>query len=305
VNPPEITGRNLFHQFERFLLNSLARSAAGWGPLRRRKVACFVSGFARDLLKIRWTHVVESMKLRLDLPHDRAVMLGRRFYDAFFENALEMASIPYLSGGELCSRVVVDGMEHLRKAHARGKGVVIVTGHYGLWEMLPPWLVHNGFRITIVVRRQKNIEVDDWFEFMRQSHGVETSDSGFSLREILRTLRKGHLLGLMSDQDAGDKGIFVKFFGEDASTVVGPAAIAQKTGAPIVTLAVHPGRPNPPHRIEICPAIFPEDFPGDEIGRKAMTQIYTSILENWIRKHPEHWFWLHRRWKTRPPSALT
>jgi KDO2-lipid IV(A) lauroyltransferase len=288
------------HQVEVAWLDRLARAAAAWDAGRRRRVGRLVAWLARDVLRVRWRHTVEALQRHLGLDAAAAMALGRRVYDTFFENAVEQASLAYLTGEELDARIRPTGLEHLQRAHARGRGVIIVSGHYGLWELVPPWLCRHGFRMTVVVRRQNNRAVDAWMEKMRRRDGVETTDSGYSLREILRALRQGHLLGLMSDQDAGTRGIFVRFFGEEASTVVGPATIALKTGAPVVCLVLHPGRPHPPHHLEIAPPIFPEEFPDTDAGRQALTQVFTNRLEAWIRARPEQWFWLHRRWKTRP-----
>jgi len=285
------------------LIDFFARKSAVMSWEKRRKIAKLLTVAAYDFLGIRRKHVVESLIERLHISPENAKKLAPRVYSAFFENALEMASLPFLGKAELLSRLEVRGFENLKTAHRKGKGVIIVSGHFGLWELIPPWLVYNGFPMTVVVRRQSNPHVDRWMEFMRRFHGVQTTDSGFGLRESLRTLRKGELLGLMSDQDAGEKGIFVPFFGKLASTVVGPAQISRKLGSPIVVVAAHRRNP-PPHVIEIAAPIFPEDYPSGETGVKEITTEFSRILENWVREKPEQWFWLHRRWKTRPhPSS--
>ncbi len=300
VSRVETGWRAFLHRRERDLLDLLARRAAGWAPDRRRRASRLVAALARDLLRLRWSHVVTTLQARLGLDEAAARALGRRVYDAFFENALEQATLAYLPGEEIDARVAVEGLERLQKAHARGKGVVLVSGHYGLWEFVTAWLVRHGYRMTAVMRRQNNVAIDAWMESMRRTHGVEITDSGYALRDILRTLRQGHLLGLVSDQDAGDKGIFVRFFGELASTVSGPASIALKMGAPLMAVACN-CRAAPP--FEICEPWYPEDFSDDEAGRQALTQAFTTQLETWIRARPEQWFWLHRRWKTRPPPG--
>ena len=295
---------NIIHYIETLILDRVARMAKEFSPGKLRKAGKLLAVLAHDLMKIRRDHVIESLTARLEISPETARSLSRKVYTSFFENSLEMASIAYLSGEEIVNRLTAKGMENLREALRGGKGTIIVSGHYGLWEMIPPWLCRNGFQMTVVVRRQSNRNVDQWMESMRHAHGVKTTDSGYSLREILRTLRQGQLLGLMSDQDAGDRGIFVPFFGKPASTVVGPAQISMKTGAPIVVVCAHKRNP-PPHLFEICPPIYPKNFPGGEEGAMKITQAYTAILERWIRMNPEQWFWLHRRWKTRPKTELS
>lgn len=295
------TGCKWIQRLQCLLLDGVAARAARASFEYRRRIAAFLTWVVSDMLRIRRDYVFSALKRHLALFDAEARVMTRKVYRSFFENALEMASLPFLSAEELQGKFVADGMEHLRRAHALGRGVIIVSGHYGLWEFVPPWLCLNGFKITTVVRRQNNPEVDAWFEGMRNRFGARTTDSGFGLREILRTLRNGDLLGLMSDQNAGDRGCFVNFLGEPASTVVGPAQIAMKSRAPIVVLAAHRCGSGP-HRIEILPPVRPEDYTDDEAGRTQLTQHLTSLFENWVRKRPDQWFWLHRRWKSRPPA---
>lgn len=295
------TGCQWFQRLQCLLLDRVAAGAARASYETRRRAASLLACAAYDLLGIRREYVVSAIRNHLSLSDAVAESTARAVYRSFFENALEMASLPFISADDLRVKFVADGIEHLHEAHAAGRGVIVISGHYGLWELVPPWLCLNGFRMTTVVRRQNNPAVDDWFERMRNRFGARTTDSGFGLREILRTLRNGDLLGLMSDQNAGDRGCFVNFLGEPASTVVGPAQIAMKSRAPIVVLAAH-RRGSGPHRIEILPPIRPEEFTNDEAGRTQLTQHLTGLLENWVRKRPDQWFWLHRRWKSRPPA---
>ncbi|HOY65672.1 MAG TPA: lysophospholipid acyltransferase family protein [Candidatus Ozemobacteraceae bacterium] len=281
------------------LLNLTATAAARMTTAGRRRAGMLLAGVVFDVLRIRRTFVTDSLRRHLGLDDTSSVETARHVYRSFFTNAVEMATLPFLSEEEVRNTFEAVGLDHLRTARDRGHGVIIISSHYGPWEFIPPWLCLNGFRMTTVVRRQRNPAVDAWFERMRHRFGAQTTDSGFGLREILRTLRRGDLLGLMSDQNAGDRGYFVDFLGEPASTVVGPAQIALKSRAPLVLVAAHPRR-QPPHLLEILPPIDPDAYTDDEAGRIELTQAFTHVLEEWIRKRPDQWFWLHRRWKSRP-----
>ncbi|HNV68533.1 MAG TPA: lysophospholipid acyltransferase family protein [Candidatus Ozemobacteraceae bacterium] len=291
--------RDLMQHAQGRLIDRLARWSAHSAYRQRWRAAQLLTGISFDLLRLRRGHVETALRERLGISASAAVQQARDVYQHFFLNALEMASIPYLQREELLARIEARGLDHLRAALDRGRGCIILSGHYGLWEMVPPWMSYHGFPMTVVVRRQNNPHVDEWMEFMRQAHGPKTTDSGFTLRQILRALKNGESLGLMSDQDAGTKGLFVNFLGKEASTVVGPAQIALKTGSPIVPLCLHPQHPHP-HQLEICAPIFPDRYADDLEGQIRITQAYTDILAEWVRRRPEQWFWLHRRWKTRP-----
>ena len=291
--------RDAFQQWQGSLMDRLARWSARSSYAQRLHAARLLAGLTFDVLGLRRRHTETVLRERLNVSKPEATRLARQVYLHFVLNSLEMASIPYLNREDLIARIEPQGLEHLRAALSRGKGCIILSGHYGLWEMVPPWMSYHGFPMTVVVRRQSNPYADEWMEFMRQAHGPKTTDSGFNIRLILRALKNGESLGLMSDQDAGTKGFFVNFLGKTASTVVGPAQIALKTGAPIVPLCLHPRQPLP-HQLEICPPIYPDQFSPDFDGQMQITQACADILANWIRKRPEQWFWLHRRWKTRP-----
>jgi KDO2-lipid IV(A) lauroyltransferase len=300
--PEPNLGTNLWQALQARLLDMFARFAAAATPTVKRRLGELLANATYYGLGIRRQHVESALCRHLNMSGAEAAACAPRIYRAFFTNALEMASIPYFSRSEIENRLVPSGLEHLQAARAVGKGVILVSFHYGLWELIPPWLVYNGFPITSVVRRQNNRKVDAWMEFMRTSHGAQTTDSGFGIREILRTLRQGNILGLMSDQDSGTKGIFVPFLGKMASSPVGPAQISRKTGAPIIVTAGHPQFP-PPHRVEFSPPIFPEAFPAGPAGDQALTRAYIRQFETWIHQRPEQWFWLHRRWKTQPEAS--
>lgn len=284
------------------LLDLLARKTFQMPVSTKRRLAWLLSGLTWNLLKLRRNYVTDTLIKQLSLSRDEAEKLGRKTYYSFLLNAFEMAGLKLFSPQQLIDRVECKGLEHLKTALSHKKGAIIISGHFGLWELVPSWLALDGFDVSIVVRRQNNPEADRWMEEMRQKHGPKTTDSGYSIREILKSLRKGHILALMVDQDNGKQGIFVKFFNDWASAPTGPALISLKTGAPIVPLAMFPDY-NHKHQLKIFPPIMPQQFSNDPDGQQKLTARYTTILENLIRKQPEQWFWLHRRWKTQPADA--
>jgi KDO2-lipid IV(A) lauroyltransferase len=284
------------------LLDLLARKTFQMPVSTKKRLAWLLSGLTWNLLKLRRNYVTDTLIKQLSLSRDEAEKLGRKTYYSFLLNAFEMAGLKLFSPQQLIDRVECEGLEHLKTALSHKKGAIIISGHFGLWELVPSWLALNGFDVSIVVRRQNNPEADRWMEEMRQKHGPKTTDSGYSIREILKSLRKGHILALMVDQDNGKQGIFVKFFNDWASAPTGPALISLKTGAPIVPLAMFPDY-NHKHQLKIFPPIMPQQFSNDPDGQQKLTARYTTILENLIRKQPEQWFWLHRRWKTQPADA--
>jgi KDO2-lipid IV(A) lauroyltransferase len=294
--------RRFGYQIQCFLLDQLAARSLKMRFKTRCRLASLLARLTFDFLKIRRSYVVKTLEERLALEENAATRLARKVYFNFVLNACEMAGLKFMSANELRQKIECRDLANLEQALSRKKGAIIISGHFGLWELVPPWLVQKGFPVTVVVRRQNNPEVDRWMEDMRQRLGPLTTDSGYGMREILKSLRKGHILALMVDQDNGKQGIFVNFLDKWASAPTGPAAISLRTGAPIVPLALFPDY-NGRHQLKIWEPIFPENFNDSIEGQQKLTAAYSRFVEEMVRNLPEQWFWLHRRWKTQPADA--
>ena len=151
-----------------------------------------------------------------------------------------------------------------------------------------------------LVGEQHNILVDGLMNRLRGRFGVEIVPVTGNLMGVLRALRRNRVVAMLSDQDAGKNGVFVNFLGKPASTPYGPGRMAAGTGAALLPTSVV-RRAGGAHEVIVSKAItLPlEDLPLDEKVR-IFTQGYTTEFERFIRLHPDHYFWMHRRWKTRP-----
>jgi KDO2-lipid IV(A) lauroyltransferase len=294
--------KNLFHRLQAWLLDLLAHSCNSMSLSRKKYLASLLTILACRIAGLRRREVRASLQLHLSMSQSEAEQMAEKVFRHFLLNAFEMASLACISREKLLDKIEISGLEHLDAALALNRGTIIVSGHFGLWEMIPQWLAINGYPVCTVVRRQNNHYVDTWMENMRQRFGGKTTDSGFGIREILRALRKGEILALMVDQDNGKQGIFVRFFKHWASAPTGPAQLALKTGAPIVPLFMFPNFAGK-HLLKIYPAIQPEEYANNDEGQRQITARYTELLEDLVRQQPHNWFWLHRRWKTQPADA--
>jgi KDO2-lipid IV(A) lauroyltransferase len=194
-----------------------------------------------------------------------------------------------------------EGLEHYLTAQARGKGVLIITGHLGAWELSSFYHSLMGYPMGMVIRRLDNRRLDEYVNSIRCLHGnyvVHKDDFG---RALLNAMHTGGTVGILMDTNmTPPQGEFVKFFGIDACTGTGLAHIARKTGA-----AVLPGFMfwEPDERryvLHFGPEVeipHTENVVADILEG---TQRCTSVLESWIRRYPDQWLWIHRRWKTRP-----
>lgn len=188
------------------------------------------------------------------------------------------------------------GMAHLETL--RGRGAILMTGHFGAFELLGAWLGRLQ-SIDFVVRPLSNPLVEARLQAIRAAAGVGRIDAA-DPRRVYTTLARGGWVCMLADQDARRSGVFVPFFGRPASTPAGPARIALKAGVPIV-MGFATRRADGRLELDVEAPLAPPAA-GDPDPVRTLTLAHTARLEHWIRRTPEQWFWLHRRWKTRPPD---
>jgi KDO2-lipid IV(A) lauroyltransferase len=185
---------------------------------------------------------------------------------------------------------------------AAGNPAILVTGHFGNWEMMGFSMAAMGFPPTAVARPLDNPYLNDYIMGLRQRTGLKILFKEGMTDEALADLRQGRPLGLIADQDAGRRGFFVDFFGRKASAYKSIAYLAMEENIPIFVGGVYRVGPGFRYRIEMTDRIVPGDYPKDLDGAMAITQRYTAGIEKAVRLAPEQYLWVHRRWKTRPPE---
>jgi len=287
----EYAGVRLFHWIVNALPMAGARElGAGFGR------AAFSLGIRRRVTMAHLERVFGDEKSPAEL-----LAIARESYENFGRMTFEFARFPRLSPALVRETVSLTGGEHLDRALEGGSGAILVGGHFGNWE-LAATLATRGYPLTFLVGEQHNILVDRMMNRLRERFGVEIVPLTGSLLGVLRALRSNRIVAMLSDQDAGRRGVFVDFLGRSASTPYGPGRLAARTGAPLL-----PGnavrRDRARHEIVVSPPVAPppDGMEGEDAVRH-YTQAYTTALESLVRRYPEQYFWMHRRWKTRPPE---
>ena len=183
---------------------------------------------------------------------------------------------------------------------ATGRPRLVVTGHFGNWEVLNYATGMVGFRGGMVARRLDNPYLHRFLAQFRRGTGIELLDKNADYARILDMLSRGIGLGMAGDQDAGPRGLFVSFFGRPASTFKSIALLSIEYQAPIMVFGAarigHPLR----YIMYFEDLILPEDYANHPNAPRAISERFTQALERLVRRHPEQYFWLHRRWKTQP-----
>ena len=230
--------------------------------------------------------------------------IARKVFESLMQIPFEMTLIPRLQRKDMESLIKVEGLHHLDRAYRKGRGVLVLTGHIGNWELIPAVVSLLKYPISIVARPLNLKPLDIFVSKLRTWHEGKIIPKKFSMRTVLKSLQQGDLVGVLLDQNANRRdGVFVDYFGRPASTTKGFALLALKIKAPIVPVFLV--RTNKQYKIWSMPEV-PLSESGDKTKDiEVNTQAYTRIIESVVRQYPEQWFWLHQRWRTMPISTTT
>ena len=231
-----------------------------------------------------------------ELDPEQIRRLARDFYVQLGTTLLEFCGYWRLRPDQLLDLVEVEGAEHIDTLRGFDKGALVVSAHFGNWELIGAWSAAAGFEVSYLAKTQSNLRVDRLQNDLRNRAGVGVIRTGESLKPMIRVLRSGGFIGLLGDQDAGDGGLIMDFLGRPASVFRGTASLAWRLRVPMITAFVV-RRPDGRHRLVMGEPVMPDPEWDEETAVRELTRIHTQRLEAIIRKHPDHYFWVHRRWK--------
>ena len=234
-----------------------------------------------------------SRRERSRLLRDSIVNLGRHLG--------EFSRFSAITPETLRETIDCEGLDNLDAARALGRGVIMITGHLGAWEMGSLALSAFGYPFDFLVRRIENPAIERVIDNTRTRFGNRTIDKRSAARSMLTTLRKGGMLGLLVDINVvRNKGIFVDFFGVPASTTFIAAKLALRTGAAVVPIFV-PWEERRQRFVMYIGAPLTIECSGDEEKDiRQLTSRFTKTVEDYVRRYPDQWLWIHKRWRTRP-----
>jgi Kdo2-lipid IVA lauroyltransferase/acyltransferase len=222
--------------------------------------------------------------------------IARAAFVHFGRLLFELLKFSTLSDEQMLARVDVTGEEHSRSAYAKGKGVLFVTGHFGYWELQAMVHALRVEPITMLARALDNPFVNDLLERIRQRTGNAVVYRRGTIRRVMRTLDAGKGVAILIDQHIMSRdAISVDFFSRPAATTSAVAALALRTGAPVVPVFALPA-PGGRYRLIYEHAITPPDRDAPDAVHE-FTQRCTDVLEMYVRRNPEMWLWMHRRWR--------
>ena len=286
------------HRLEFTLFNSLKRWGKGASKKTRRRGTILLDGLLYHGLRI--CRSIVAINLELAFPKFSTVerkQIARENYRWFARFCMDVLHMDAWKG-RTSEITKCHNLEILDQALSEKKGVLLVSGHFGNWEMIPPALAELGYPITMYVGRQTNPLTNELQNTARANFGVETIDKGKrATLQMGRALAANKIIAMLIDQNDNKSDLFVTFFEKLASSSKGTAAFHLLRKSPVVLVTC----PYVGDHLEISFQRITFDLSGEqEKDTLAITQKITSALENVIRKYPEQYFWMHRRWRARP-----
>jgi KDO2-lipid IV(A) lauroyltransferase len=247
---------------------------------------------------------VGDLNLRLAFPAKSAAerqQILRRLYRNLGWLLAEFCQMPRYTPETTRSFIRYDGLEHYLAARAEGRGVLILTGHLGAWELSSFYHSLMGYPMSIVIRRLDNPLVDSLVNHIRCLHGNQVLHKDDFARGLLASMRRGETVGILMDTNmTPPQGSFVDFFGQSACTGTGLARIAMKTGARVLPGFLLWEEATKQYVLRFGAPLSVATGGDVEADAIANTALFTKVIEDYVRQYPDQWLWVHRRWKTRP-----
>lgn len=285
--------------------------AAAWpfikilGVLPRRLSRAFAIGLSQVvyMFHVRLRHV-GMRNLALAFP-EKSVAERKRILRGVFvslgRQLAELCQFPKYTKTNIDDVVIYDGLENYERAYARDKGVLFLTAHFGGWELSAFAHSLHGHWLHIVMRPMDNPYLDALLQNYRTMHGNKTVGKDDFVRGLLGAMKAGETVGILMDTNmTPPQGVFVDFFGIPACTASGLARIALRTDAAVVPGFTIWDAALGKYRLRFDPALELVRTGHLEADIISNTQMFTKVIEDYVRRYPDQWLWVHRRWKTRP-----
>jgi KDO2-lipid IV(A) lauroyltransferase len=263
-----------------------------------RKLSLLVALIFYYIVPVRKSTVIDNLKIAFPgFTKEKIKEISFDVYKSFSIFFIEILVFPRLKRDKIKAELEFSDPDLVIKKFNEGKGLIILSAHFGNWELIPPAIgVQLGLTGHTIVKPLRNPHVDKWMNNLRRRFGNKVIPLGISLRRTYQCLKEKKMIGIAADQRGPEEGVKVRFFNTEVPVYSGPSVLSLKTGAPILSLlAVR--QKNYKYKIlvkEIDTKGLPEKFDESVVE---LTQRHTLHLEEIIRKYPEQWFWMHKKWK--------
>lgn len=284
---------SLYHKLTYHVLKSFGKILRSLTIKNRHIISQNIASILYNFIPKRKETAINN--IRIAFPNKSSIEVNqilKNCYQFFSYNFIQFMAFPPKYDS---LEIKVDGRKILNDALKNDKGVILISAHFGAWEVLGHWFGVNDYPLRGVAQKQKNRGANKFFEEKRKLSGISQVYRKTNIEMLYEVLHQKEILGLVSDQDAKQKGVFVDFFNKPASTHKGAALFHQRTNAPMIFGVCLQNQFNE-YKIKITA------IESEKNTVKTITQNYTSALETLIKKYPEQYFWFHKRWKTKEPN---
>lgn len=249
---------------------------------------------------------VGMSNLAMALPAQAASLRRKTLLRSFISQGLQLAEFAQMrryTASRAQELIRYEGLDHYLQARAGGRGVLVLTAHLGAWELSSFFHSLMGYPMGLVIRRLDNSRVDTLVNGIRTMHGNRVLHKDDFARGLLKAMHAGETVGILMDTNmTPPQGVFVPFFGVEACTASGLARVASRSGAAVLPGFLLWEKAERRYVLHFGPQLTLQQSGEAEADALANTALFTRTLEHYIRRYPEQWLWVHRRWKTRPPG---
>ena len=224
--------------------------------------------------------------------------IALKVFENLGRNSAELINFPKINRNNIDRIVSIEGVGAVDASFAAGNGTIILASHFGNWELVGMIFRIKGYPGVTIGKRIYFHKYDNWLNYLRRTQDVNVIYRDESPRKMLKVLKDNRILGIVADQDVDSvDGVFVNFFGHPAYTPVGPVVLAKAAGASLIPVFMI--REGAHHRFIIEKPVELADTGNKEADIVTNTQRWSDVVESYIRRYPEQWVWMHRRWKTK------
>lgn len=263
-----------------------------------RKLGILLGKIFYTFIPIRKKVVLNNLRIAFpDLDDYTIKKLARENYEALGITFAEILALPALTQQDLLNAFQVENIGFINEKYAEGKGLILMTAHFGNWEFAALSVgMQMPDHLVVVTKNQRNPYVNTWMNTVRAKWGNTCAPLGASIKNVFKELLEKRVVALAADQRGPKEGIRVSLFGRSSAVFPGPAALAIKTGAPLlVGFPIRQSDMNYTFRLEEIPKEGLSNNTEEAVAQ--LSQRHTDLLESYVRKYPGQWFWMHNRWK--------
>lgn len=263
-----------------------------------RKFAGLLAGLFYYVIPIRKETVIANLKLAFpEYSEGRIKETAFGCYKSFAITLIEILCSVSFTKEDYLKSVEFKNDEMVLERYKRNKGIIIMTAHFGNWEMASvAFGIKHNITLYEIVKSQRNGYVSGWLNRCREKFGNKTINLGISIRQIYAALKEKHIVALVADQRASRESIRVDFFGQSTTVYEGPVVLSLKTGAPII-MGLVVRQKDYTYKVE-WEEISQDNLPENQQEKIIeLSQRHMRVLERYIRANPEQWLWMHKRWK--------